>query len=105
MRRMHRYGGPVEIVANEPSAWFLLHDDGQHYLDVNCSQAFVSFSLLLRLDDEETAQWRAHGTAYLDRLAGDVQYHSDRYVPRDLTPELGERCDAAIAAYRSASVD
>jgi hypothetical protein len=55
----------MRYVDHEPAAWFLVEDDGIHYLDARYSySALIDDSALIRLDDTE--------------LRGDRRPHSGR---------------------------
>ena len=88
---------------HEPAAWFLLRDGDRHYLDVNCSQSAVSFSILVQLTDDEETERRALGRTFVDYLAAKVAYWPDRFRSRDLSRSLAAEVNAAVARWRADS--
>jgi hypothetical protein len=86
----------MNVVDHQPGGWFLLEDAGQHYIDVNCSQSAVGFSLLLRLDDDENAKLRARGRAFADEFAEEVSYRSSRYQSRAIQGAVAAKAHVAI---------
>ncbi|GAA1831680.1 hypothetical protein GCM10009772_06740 [Pseudonocardia alni subsp. carboxydivorans] len=92
----------MQVVDQEPHAWFLLRDDAGTYLDVNCSHGPVGYSVLLELDDDERRALDEGGRSYLDDLAATVAYRvRSPYRDRDLTRARGHEVTAAVAAWRS----
>lgn len=92
----------MKVVLHEPAAWYLLTGDGRLYVDVNCAQSVVSFSILIQLDDAEQEELRALGRVFLDYFAAKVSYWPRRYQPRAITGPLEVRASEAIAAWREA---
>ena len=88
------------VVDNEPQGWFLLRDDSGYVLDVNCSQSFVSFSVVLRLTSEEAAEIDAHGHKATDELARAVQYSPSTYSNRYGDLKLEAASHAAIRRWQ-----
>lgn len=64
----------MQVIDHQPHAWFLLEDDNGLLLDVECHHGAVSCSVLIRLNEEELAEYRREGHAYLDRLAQAIHY-------------------------------
>lgn len=90
----------MKVVLSEPAAWYLLVEDGQQYLDINCAQSAVSFSILLRLDDAEQAELHGLGRVFLDYFAAKVCYWPSRYQSRTITGALEARVSEAVAAWQ-----
>lgn len=64
----------MQVIDHQPHAWLLLEDDSGLLLDVECHHGAVSCSVLIRLNEEELAEYRRDGHAYLDRLAQAIHY-------------------------------
>jgi hypothetical protein len=89
----------VLTLIGEPAAWYLLSDDGQLYLDVNCNQSAVGFSLLIRLDQAERAAFGQRGRDFADELATRIAYSPAAYRPRNVTG-LADQVTEAILAWQ-----
>ena len=57
------------VIGHEDYTYFLLRDGDAFYLDANCNHGPVGYSILIRLNDEEVARYRAEGAAYVRGLA------------------------------------
>lgn len=64
----------MQVIDHQPHAWFLLEHGSGLLLDVECHHGAVSCSVLIRLNEEELAEYRRDGHAYLDRLAQAIHY-------------------------------
>ncbi|YCH21805.1 hypothetical protein M1D96_22395 [Pseudomonas sp. D1-3] len=64
----------MQVIDHQPHAWLLLQDDSGLLIDVECHHGAVSCSVLIRLNDEELAEYRRDGHAYLNRLAEAIHY-------------------------------
>lgn len=91
----------LEVADHAPHAWFFLRGGEDYYLDVNCEQGAVGFSLLIKLTDEEAEEYRALGRVFLDYLAAKVAYWPARYGDRDLSSGLQAEVTDAVANFRS----
>ena len=94
----------LNVIDHHPAAWFLLRaepgeDDGW-YLDVNCGESAVGFSLLVRLSAAEYAEYHALGRVFIDDLAARIAYGWRDYAERDLGKMLGAEVSAAVARFR-----
>ena len=81
----------MKVIDHQPHAWLLLEDDSGLLIDVECHHGAVSCSVLIRLNDQELAEYRRDGHAYLDRLAQAIHYSApileisnSPYKPRKL---------------------
>ncbi len=99
----------MHVIDHEPSWWFLLQDGEQLYLDVNCSHSFVGYSVLIALDEQETAALHEEGRGYLGRLAEDVnsgapvlQDSRSPYRERNLTQTHGRLVNDAVRNWWAA---
>jgi hypothetical protein len=90
----------VDVLEHQAGGWFLLVEDGRHYLDVNCSLPMVSVDIILRLDADEEAELHALGRTFVDYLAAKVAYWPDRYRARDLSREINADVGAAVERWR-----
>ncbi|MBV7562930.1 hypothetical protein [Pseudomonas sp. sia0905] len=64
----------MKVIDHQPHAWFLFEHDSGLLIDVECHHGAVSCSVLIRLNDEELAEYRENGHAYLNRLAEAIHY-------------------------------
>ncbi|MGA4081093.1 hypothetical protein ACI2VA_04250 [Ralstonia nicotianae] len=97
----------MEVLDYGPQAWYLLRDEQELYLDVNCNHSFVGYSFTMQLNREEAAKYQRHGRAYLDQLAQAVQYSAPGvsasqsiYKDRLVEPEVSARANDAIRLWR-----
>ncbi|OLU32998.1 hypothetical protein [Pseudomonas sp. PA27(2017)] len=81
----------MKVIDHQPHAWLLLEDESGLLIDVDCHHGAVSCSVLIRLNDQELAEYRRDGHAYLDRLAQAIHYSApilaisdSPYKPRKL---------------------
>ena len=86
----------MEVVLNEPGFWYLLKKDDAYYIDVNCEASFVSFSLLIPLNDEEHTEYHALGRTFLQYFAEKINYWSGQYKERSITGPLQKEATEAI---------
>lgn len=98
----------MNVIDHEPASWFLVQHGDQLLLDVHCSHSFVSYTVLIALNAEETDLYRQKGHAYLDELAYAIHYSApgvagsqSRYKNRNVDRAFGAQVMAAIAAFRS----
>jgi hypothetical protein len=59
----------MQVVDHEPSGWFLVQDDDQILLDVNCSHSFISYDFLMKLNEHEVAAFSSNGHDFILELA------------------------------------
>ncbi len=64
----------MKVIDHQPHAWLLLEDESGLLIDVECHNGAVSCSVLIRLNDEELAEYRDGGHAYLNRLAEAIHH-------------------------------
>jgi hypothetical protein len=90
----------MQVLAHTPAAWFLLQHDASFYLDVNCTLSFTSLSVMIELNPEESARYRAEGRAYVDQLADDIAMRPREYYARNNTL-LNDEVSAAVQRWRN----
>ena len=87
----------MKVVDHEPSAWFLLQDDDDYYLDVNCGRSAVGFSVTIQLTEVERKLYASGGRAYIDNLASQVSDKSDPSDSRNIRdPAVQKRIYDAV---------
>ena len=98
----------MNVIDHEPASWYLVQHADMLLLDVNCSHSFVSYSVLIALNAEETALYTHQGHAYLNELAHAVHYSApgvvgsqSPYKDRNVDREFGAQVSRAIAAFRA----
>jgi len=81
----------MKVIDHQPHVWLLLEDESGLLIDVECHNGAVSCSVLIRLNEEELAEYRDGGHAYLNRLAEAIHYSApilaisnSPYKPRKL---------------------
>jgi hypothetical protein len=90
----------MRVLLGQPAGWYLLSDAGQLYLDVNCNYSAFGFSIMIRLDPAEQAAFAERGRAFVDELAEQIAYWSERYRPRNVTDLPDDQVTEAILAYQ-----
>lgn len=98
----------MNVIDQEPASWFLLQHGDAMLLDVNCSHSFVSYTVLIALNAQESTLYQQKGHAYLDELAYAVHYSApgvagsqSPYRDRNVDREFGAQVTAAIQAHRA----
>lgn len=98
----------MNVIDHEPASWFLVQHSDQLLLDVHCSHSFVSYTVLIALNAQETALYAQKGHAYLNELAHAVHYSApgvvgsqSPYRDRNVDREFGAQVTAAIQAHRA----
>jgi hypothetical protein len=91
------------IADHAPHAWILFQTETELLLDVNCNHSAAGYSILIRLNDQETADYNREGHSYLDRLARSVQDAGPGSVlqGRDVTNHYAKQCAEAFAKWRA----
>jgi hypothetical protein len=105
----------VKVLDHEPSAWFLLEEDGTLYLDAHCSHGPVDYDVLVALNPMEASAYKNEGRAYLDQLAYDIHYSApgaigstSPFKSRNLAVGQGgekKRVLVAVEAWRAGRSD
>ncbi len=97
----------MRVLEHQPNAWFLLEDDCELILDVNCNHSFISYSFSMALNQSEHDQYAEAGVVYLTRLADSINdsapiaVASDSiYKPRKLDDSYSNKITAAITKWR-----
>lgn len=95
----------MKVLAHKPHAWFLLENKGRLLLDVNCSYSAFGYAMLIELLPNEATEYQSHGVSAIDSLASKVQFNglSEEMQARNLSRELGDEVNEAIAAWRGNS--
>jgi hypothetical protein len=88
------------VLLCQPAGWYLLEDNGELYLDVNCNQSAVGFDILARLDPAERAAFAERGRAFAAELAEQIAYSPRTHWPRNITGPLTDQVTEAILAYQ-----
>lgn len=98
----------MNVIDHAPASWFLLQHEGALLFDVHCSHSFVSYTVLIALNAQETALYAQKGHAYLDELAHAIHYSApgvvgsqSPYRDRNVDREFGAQVSQSIAAFRA----
>lgn len=79
-----------------------MEEEGDLYLDVNCSHGAVGFSIMLRLTADEAAVVRSGGKEAVDVLAVQIRDHATMISPtRNLSSVWQQKSLEAIRHWRS----
>jgi hypothetical protein len=90
----------VRVLQGQPAGWYLLENDGELYLDVNCNQSAIGFGIMVRLDPAERAAFAERGRALAAELAEQIAYTPWEYRSRSLTGPLLDQVHDAIMTYQ-----
>ena len=90
----------MRVLLGEPAGWYLLEDNGELYLDVNCNQSAVGFDITVRLDPAERAAFAERGRAFAAGLAGQIAYSPRAYWPRNITGPRQDQIHEAIMSHQ-----
>ncbi|MER2498860.1 hypothetical protein ABS858_22520 [Vibrio neptunius] len=74
----------MKVIESKPLAWFLLKREDEYYIDVHCSNGFVSFSAVVQLNNTEKATYRTHGIAFIESLGEAIANKSQYNHPRNI---------------------
>ncbi len=93
----------MQVMDHEPQAWYLLKFEHQLLLDVNCNHGPVGYSVLIRLNPDEQADYSLHGHHYLNQLAEQVQNTGpgQTYQLRDVSTKYAQATLEAIKQWQS----
>jgi hypothetical protein len=90
----------VRVLLGEPAGWYLLEDNGELYLDVNCNQSAVGFDITVRLGPAEQTAFAERGRAFAAELAEQIAYSPSTYWPRNITGPLDAEVHDAIMTHQ-----
>lgn len=90
----------MRVLLGEPAGWYLLEDDGELFLDVNCNQSAVGFDITVRLDPAERAAFAERGRAFAAGLAEQIAYSPRAYMARNVSGPPEDRVHEAIMAHQ-----
>lgn len=86
----------MQVLDHAQGFWYLLEENSLFYLDINCPRGHWDFSVLTQLTREESSEYQALGTSFLNELAITV---CNAGSARQLEGEIQERATAAIYAW------
>ena len=90
----------MKVIDKEDRFWFFLEDGKHFYIDVNCNVSAFGFSMLIKLNEEETESYKKSGHEFLKRLARDIQYYSQsKYKDRHTSGEIGKIAHEAVMEF------
>ena len=91
----------LHVIDYRPHAWFLLRGGEDYYLDVNCNQGPVGFSVLVKLTEAEYREYHALGRIFADYFAAKIAYWSSDFRERDLSSTMQDAVSEAVARFKS----
>lgn len=74
----------MNVVEHSPAAWFLLEQCDKYYIDVNCNSGFMSFSVLVQLNESEKINYKNQGSKFINSLAEVIAEKSEFNHPRNI---------------------
>ena len=88
----------MQVIDQEPHFWFFFKEGEALLLDVNCNHGAVGYSVMIRLDAEEEAEYFRKGHDYLNWLAQAIQDSGPGrgYQLRDITASCAKESSEAI---------
>src|SRR5690349_13506312 len=98
----------MKVVDHVPDSWTLFRQGQELFLDAHCSRGGFGFSVLVRLDANETYAFRAgDGHAYIEGLAHEIAGSmatagdASPYKARDVAPLYSDRVASALEAWHA----
>jgi hypothetical protein len=98
----------MRVLDHEPQAWTLFGERGALYLEASCKHGHFGFSVLIRLDAQETTDYCVDGRAFLARLAKAIQDsrtgvrgNASPYQARDIATLYSDKIAAAVEAWEA----
>ena len=96
----------MDVIAEGPTAWYLLRDGDALLLEARCSHSAVDYGWLVELNAGERAGWAERGGAWIDELAQAIHYsapgvigNNSPYRDRKVDAARGQQVGEAIAAW------
>jgi hypothetical protein len=91
----------VNVVEHSPAAWFLLEQDDEYYIDVNCSSGLMGFSVLVQLNGSEKTNYKNQGVEFINGLAEVIANKAELNHPRNIkNKELLNIVDESIMSWK-----
>jgi hypothetical protein len=96
----------MKVIDHVPDAWTLFRQGQELFLDAHCQRGAFGFSVLLRLDAEETYAYRVDGHAFAEALARAIAVSmagggESPYRSRDVAPLYSDRVAVALEAWHA----
>ena len=91
----------MNVVEHSPAAWFLLEQDDEYYIDVNCSSGLMGFSVLVQLNGSEKTNYKNQGVEFINGLAEVIANKAELNHPRNIkNKELLNIVDESIMSWK-----
>ncbi|RZK11638.1 MAG: hypothetical protein EOO46_06105 [Flavobacterium sp.] len=93
----------MKVIDFEPLFWFLLQNENDFYIDVNCSYSFIGYTRFIKLNDLEVEHYQSKGSIFLNEFAHDINYYgmNEKYLNRRTNGELENLGFIAIKAFNN----
>ena len=92
----------MRVIDFEAQFWFFLTNEDNFFIDVNCSNSFVGFGRLIKLNELEISHYKLNGKNYLNQLANDIQYYAlTKYSERNIVGEIDKQVHQTIMKFTS----
>jgi hypothetical protein len=98
----------MKVIDHLTDAWTLFRQGQELFLDTHCQRGGFGFSVLIRLDAQETYAYRTDGHAFVEQLARDIAASiatagaASPYQARDVAPLYSDRVASALEAWHAA---
>lgn len=90
----------MHVIDHDPGFWFLVKNNEEFFMDVNCNHSFVGYTVLIQFNDEEKKQYQEKGREYLKQLANAIQYSGlTKYQDRKINGEHEQQVYNAIMDF------
>ena len=91
----------MRVLDYEDRFWYLLEDDKNLFLRVNCNHSAFGFSILIELDEIEKSKFKKTGRDCLSNFASDFSFHAlTKYKDRDVSKHYKDLTTNAIKKWR-----
>lgn len=94
----------MEVIDHLPHGWFLFKKENNLFIDVNCSYSAFSYSMLVRLLENEKEAYERSGHDWATKFAQDIQQQGlGKYKERNIHKEFENEVSNAISNWRNSS--
>ncbi|TDU69402.1 hypothetical protein EI77_03055 [Prosthecobacter fusiformis] len=89
----------MEVIDHAPGGWFLLSEENRYYLDIHSGYSFVSWSVLIELNQEERDGYAHGGSEYISQLVFGFN-NPPMSWNRNIDSQLGKKTHEAIMKWK-----
>lgn len=93
----------MEIIDFEAQFWFLLKQENEYFIDVNCSSSFIGYGRFIKLNDGEIRNYLEKGKVFVTEFANDIQYFGldKKYKERHIEGKLNDLAGKKIIEFNN----